>query len=117
MRLMQVKETGLPEDNWAGQTHEKERTVKKMMIFGLVMAMALTFGMTEIFAQQQSTGQNTATGTWTCPRMAGGQQGNQGRMGKGRMRGQGRRMAADPNCPWLTGQANPQTAVNPPVAQ
>jgi hypothetical protein len=91
-----------------------------MMIFGLVLAMALTFGMTEIFAQQQDTSQNnTGPGTWTCPRMAAGQQGNPGRMGQGRMRGQRGRMAAgqNQNCPMMAGQANPQTAVNPPVAQ
>lgn len=93
--------------------------MRKMMIFGLVMAMVLALGMTEIFAQQQDTGQNTTTGTWVCPRMSSGQPGNPAGMGNCRMRGHGRRMAngPNPNCPWLAGQANPQNAANPPVAQ
>ena len=66
--------------------------MKKKILTGVFLAMALTFGMSQAYAQQQSP--STAPGSppyMMCPMMS------QGSMGHGQM-GQGTGMAMMPHC-------------------
>jgi hypothetical protein len=63
----------------------RRKDMKKAMLVGLAMVMALTLGLPGLYAQQQSTAPQTPG--WYCPWMGGGQGGMMGccMMGRGGM--------------------------------